>query len=55
MTAKPPTGELFKHFEQAFNNLPQGHRKPVWHFTGLLRGTLTVFATMATTQNLEAP
>ena len=33
-SSKPPTGKLFQRFEQAFNNLPQGHRKTCLAFHG---------------------
>ena len=39
-SAKPPSGELFKRFEQAFNSLPQGHRKMCLAFHGTPEGNI---------------
>ena len=38
--AKPPTGELFQRFKQAFNNLPQAHRKTCLAFHGTSEGNI---------------
>ena len=39
-SAKPPTGELFKRFERAFNNLPRSHRRTCLAFHGTAEGNI---------------
>ena len=51
--AKPPTGELFKHFRQHSTIYPKPTEKHVWRFTEQPKATLTVFVTTAMTQNFE--
>ena len=39
-SAKPPTGKLFKRFEQAFNNLPKSDRRTCLAFHGTAEGNI---------------